>query len=133
MNLAPYVSDFGVPFVIVLVAVLMDMVFGLACAIVNKEVSSSKMREGIGHKLAIIGAMVVAMFVEAGCDFIDLGVTVPVVGVTAAYLTLMECWSVCEILVKMNPDLTNAPIFSLVKSSVDANEKTVYNSEEQEA
>lgn len=115
----PYLNQFGIPFVIVLVAVSLDIVFGIACAIVNNEVSSSKMREGIGHKLGIIGTMLVAMFLEGCCSFIDLGFDVPVVGVTAAYLTLMEAWSVCEILVKLNPELSGVPIFSLLKTQVD--------------
>lgn len=117
--LQPYLSSFGIPLTIVLVAVLLDILFGFACAVLNNEVSSSKMREGIGHKLGIIGTMLVAMFLEGCCSYIDLGFDVPVVGVTAAYLTLMEAWSVCEILVRLNPDLANVPIFSLLKAQVD--------------
>lgn len=117
--LQPYFNSFGIPLIIVLVAVLLDILFGLACAVLNNEVSSSKMREGIGHKLGIIGTMLVAMFLEGCCSYIDLGFDIPVVGVTAAYLTLMEAWSVCEILVRLNPDLANVPIFSLLKTQVD--------------
>lgn len=115
----PYFANFALPFCAVLVFVALDIVFGFSCAVINKEVSSQKMREGIGHKLAIVGAIVLAMIVEAACDYVNLGIDVPVVGATAAYLVLMEAWSVCEILVKMNPELANLPIFSLVKGALD--------------
>lgn len=118
----PYFTDFGLPFCAVLVFVALDVVFGFAGAVVNKEVSSQKMREGVGHKLGIIGAIALAMVVEACCDYVDLGIDVPVVGATAAYLVLMEAWSVCENLVKMNPELESLPVFSLIKKAIDTDD-----------
>ncbi len=118
----PYFESFGLPFCAVLVFVALDVVFGFAGAVINKEVSSQKMREGVGHKLGIVGAIVLSMIVEAACDYVNLGIEVPVVGATAAYLVLMEAWSVCENLVKMNPELSGLPIFSLIKKAVDSNE-----------
>ena len=119
-DLIAHVQGYGIPVVAVVLASLLDMAFGFGAAVLNKEVSSSKMREGIARKLGILGLVVVAIFVELGTCYVGLPVNVPVVGGVAAWLVLMELISVCETLTKLNPELASSPLLSVLKCAFDS-------------
>lgn len=120
-------QGYGVPIVAVVLASVLDMVFGFGAAVLSKEVSSSKMREGIAHKLGILGLMVVAVFVELGTCYVGLPVNVPVVGGVAVWLVLMELISVCETLTRLNPELASSPLLSVLKCAFDSVEEKKEN------
>lgn len=119
MDIFAQIQGFAPFFVAVVIAEVLDMVFGLSNAVINKEVSSSKMREGISHKVGILGLLVASAFVEICCSFMELPIDLPIVAGVAAWLVLMEIGSICEILVKMNPDLANAPVLSMFDVALD--------------
>lgn len=120
MEVVSQVQGFAPFFVAVVIAEVLDMVFGLSNAVINKEVSSSKMREGISHKIGILGLLIASAFVEVCCSFMDLPIDLPIVAGVAAWLVLMEVGSICEILVKMNPELANAPVLSIFDVAFDS-------------
>lgn len=100
-----------------LILILLDWVFGISNALVHKEFSSSKMREGIGHKCAEIGFVIIGIVVDAMITSgLDLGFNGPILTTIALYLCIMEIGSLLEIFAKINPQLADSPVFRLLES-----------------
>lgn len=96
------------------IGIVMDVVFGLVGAALRHEVQSSKMREGIQHKIAELGILVAADVIDGMlAGGFKLGISPTLVG-TASFLTLMELFSICENCIKMNPDFTNIPLVGTI-------------------
>lgn len=95
---------------IALVLMGLDILLGLAGAVKNRDVQSSKMREGLWHKAGSVGLIVLAYVLEVAVDHVDLGIVFPGVIVVCAYIILMEVGSCLENLVVLNPELKNNPI-----------------------
>src|SRR5690625_5326917 len=66
------IMDYHVYVVIGLVMAL-DIVSGLAKAILVEGFDSKKMREGLGHKFTYIIALALAALIEYGSIYLDLG------------------------------------------------------------
>ena len=101
----------------VLVLIVLDIVFGLANALSKKEYSSAKMREGIGHKCAELGFILVGIVADATIiGGLDLGFSAPVLVSVCVYLAVMEIGSLLETFADMNPQLAGSPLFKLLES-----------------
>lgn len=102
----------------VLLLMALDIVFGVANALMHHSFSSERMREGIGHKCASLGFMVVGVIIDGTIiGGVDLGFSAPVLTTICVYLCIMEIGSLLEIFAKMNPDLGNSPVFKLLKET----------------
>jgi len=107
-----------VALVAVLLLILLDWVFGVASAVANKEFSSQKMREGIGHKCSELGFCLVGVVIDGTLiGGVDLGYTAPCFTAICIYICLMEIGSLLEIFSRMNPALANNPIMQLLKQN----------------
>ena len=104
---------------IALVLMGMDILLGLAGAVKDHSVQSSRMREGLWHKCGSIGLIVLAYVLEVAADHVDLGVVFPGVLVVCAYIILMEVGSCLENLVVLNPELRNNPIMRVFATKED--------------
>ena len=104
-------------FVIVGIAILLDIATGLAQAFYNRVLSSEKMRSGIYHKLSYIFAVSLALFIEYATAHIDIGYTIPIFTPTCAYIVLTELVSIIENIKKLNPELETSGIFNLLSSN----------------
>lgn len=101
----------------VLVLILADWVFGIINAIMHHRFSSEIMREGLGHKCAEIGLLLVALVADGLLlGGLDLGFNGPVYITIAVYLCVMELGSLLEIFADMNPDLGGNPVFRVLES-----------------
>lgn len=95
----------------------LDCVSGFLQAVVNNDVQSTKMRQGILHKasMAVVIVAVIALEVTsahvAGVAIDGVG-TVPV----CAIIILMELVSIWENACKANPDLESSPLGRLLGS-----------------
>jgi phage-related holin len=95
----------------------LDVLFGVVCALMRHEFSSEAMRQGIGHKLASMGFIIVADIVDgAVLGGLDIGVKSPVLVTVCAYLLLMEVGSLLETFARMNPNLEDSAVFRLLAS-----------------
>ena len=102
----------------VLLLILLDWVFGVANALAHHEFSSTKMREGIGHKCSELGFCLVGVVIDGTLiGGVDLGYTAPVFTVVCMYICLMEIGSLLEIFCKMNPAMADNPIMQLLKQN----------------
>lgn len=98
---------------IVFLLVLIDYITGVINAIMHGELSSKKMREGLGHKLTYLVVICVALIVEHGSDYINLGIELPVFIPVCASICLTEITSIIENCVKINPELSISNILDI--------------------
>lgn len=98
---------------IVFLLALIDYVTGVVNAIMHGELSSEKMRRGLGHKFAYLAVICVALIVEYGSGYINLGVELPVFIPVCASICLIEITSIIENCVKINPELSNSNILNI--------------------
>lgn len=98
----------------VLLLIALDVIVGFAGAAITKTISSSKMRNGLLHKLMELAAIALADIVDGallgGFDIVEGS---PILVAVCAYLAVMESSSVLELIVKYNPDLSGSGIFGL--------------------
>lgn len=103
----------------VFIFILLDIIFGLANALWQKKYSSEVMRQGIGHKCAEFGFILVGLVVDATIvGGFDLGFQAPVLLAICVYICLMEIGSLLETFADMNPALAGSPLFKLLDSVV---------------
>ena len=102
---------------IVFLLVLIDYVTGVVNAIMRGELSSEKMRKGLGHKFAYLAIICVALIVEYGSDYINLGIDLPVFIPVCGGICLIEITSIMENCVKINPELSNSNILDIFSAT----------------
>lgn len=100
---------------IVFLLALIDYVTGVVNAIMHSELSSEKMRKGLGHKFAYLAIICVALIVEYGSGYIDLGVKLPLFMPACAGICLIEITSIMENCAKINPELSKSNILNIFK------------------
>lgn len=100
---------------IVFLLVLIDYITGVVNAIMHGELSSEKMRQGLGHKFAYLVIICVALIVEYGSDYISLGIGLPAFTPVCASICLIEITSITENCVKINPELSSSNILNIFK------------------
>ena len=108
--------------VITCVLIVMDYLTGLAKSVVNKDIDSTKMRDGLWHKAAYVAVIVLAEIIEHGQEAVDLGFAVPLIVPTCVYIVLTETASILENLSQINPELADSPVMQLFRSTKDAAE-----------
>lgn len=115
-------AQVGITAVLILMA--LDIIFGLANAIAKGEYESRKMRDGIAHKCAELGFILVGIVADATIiGGVDIGFSAPVLVTICIYLAVMEIGSLLETFAKMNPQLAKSPLFKLLASVVPEHEE----------
>lgn len=107
-----------------LVMMAMDILSGFVGAAVRGAVSSTKMREGIGHKALLVIVIVVAVLVQTFTLHIgDMGFTVPLIVPCCVYIVVMELTSVMENVCEAYPDLKDTPLMRLFERVEEGDSK----------
>lgn len=100
-----------------LVFILLDMFTGIIYAFKSNTFSSSILREGFFHKVALVVVMVCAILIECLVMHIpSLGFSVPILVPACVIIILMEISSILENLVKINPELEGNDLLKLFAS-----------------
>lgn len=113
------IEQIGLPIVdywaiiITLVLIVFDFLSGIAKAAKNNNISSTIMREGLYHKGAYVGIIILAYMAQWGCAHMDLGFTIPLVPAACVYISLTEITSILENLCELNPELKDNPVFKI--------------------
>lgn len=94
-----------------------DYVTGVVKAIMRNNLSSRKMREGLGHKFAYLMLILVAWFIDEVNRHIDLGLPMSVFVCTVGGVCLIELTSILENVTEINPELKNAPFMRIFTQS----------------
>ena len=85
--------------------IVLDFATGLTKAFATKTFTSTKMREGLFHKVALVLCMILGWLVDFAQGYLDLGAAVPVAAAICVYICLMEITSIIENVCKINPDI----------------------------
>jgi len=97
---------------------MFDVISGFVAAVKKREVSSTKMREGLFHKCSLVMCIVLAWCIEMFVMHVpNLGFSVPLVIPVCVLIFSMEVVSILENIVKINPDLENEEIVKLFTNS----------------
>ena len=101
--------------VCVFVLIVADWVFGLCNAIQHKTFSSTVMREGLYHKVAELGLLLVGVVIDGALvGGFDFGYSAPVFTALCIYICGMEVGSLLEIFAAMNPSLEKHGVFEVL-------------------
>lgn len=96
------------------VMMAMDIITGFAGAVVTGSISSTKMREGIGHKAMLVMLVVLAVLVQTFSLHIgDMGWSIPMIVPVCVYIVVMEVASVVENVIRAYPELKDSPLVHL--------------------
>lgn len=101
--------------------ILADLAFGMLGAVVQKDFKSTKIREGLAHKCSEVVFLLVADIVDAllfagiklpfeipnGCALMTVGIA----------LILMEIASLMEVATRINPKLSENPLFQILDNA----------------
>ena len=91
--------------IIVLVFIILDCVTGILQACKNKELNSTKMRNGFFNKVAFIMVMCLAIICDYTMLFIDIGLNIHLLKVVSIYIVTTEIISILENIGRMNPSI----------------------------
>lgn len=100
-----------------------DYVTGVTKAIMRDNLSSRKMREGLGHKFAYLMLVLVAWFIDELNRHVDLGLPMSVFVCTVGGVCLIELTSILENVTEINPELKNAPFMQIFAQSTNDKHK----------
>lgn len=90
-----------------------DYLTGVVKAIMQNNLSSQKMREGLGHKFAYLILISVAYVIDTVSAHVSLGLPVNVFIVTVGGVCLIELTSILENICEINPELKNKPFMRI--------------------
>lgn len=97
----------------VLVFTITDYVTGVINAIMHGKLSSTKMREGLGYKFTYLCVFFIAWFIDFEMGHIDLGFHGALTPLVTVGIVLIELSSIIENIIKINPELGNAPFMNI--------------------
>ena len=103
--------------------IVTDYITGMAKAIMQDNLSSKKMREGLGHKFAYFILILVAWFIDEVNLHVDLGLPVSVFVCTVGGICLIELTSILENITAINPELADAPFMQIFAQNTSGKHK----------
>lgn len=101
--------------------ILFDVITGVLKAIKNNKLNSTKLREGLIHKVSEVLCITGAYALPFGLQYLEVDFKLPVFGVVAIYICLMETISAIENLCEVNPIINKffAPYLDKLKGNVE--------------
>lgn len=99
--------------------ILFDVITGILKAVKNNNLNSTKLREGLIHKASEVLCIVGAYALPFGLQYLEVDFKLPVLGVVAIYICLMETISAIENLCEVNPIINKffAPYLEKLKGT----------------
>lgn len=104
---------------------MVDVFTGILKAVKNKELCSTRAREGIYKKASFILFIAFGYLADYAMDYVDLGFNFPAAATICTLIILTEAISVLENLGQINPDLVKlvAPFLSVLNSKKEEGER----------
>lgn len=97
-----------------------DYLTGIVKAIMQGNLSSQKMREGLGHKFAYLALITVAYAIDTVNTHVSLGLPINVFIATVGGVCLIELTSILENVCEINPELKNKPFMKIFAADSDS-------------
>ena len=99
-----------------------DVVVGFIQAAINNQLSSTKMRHGLLHKVLILILIFVCLAIEIGISHtVKLPYDIPTCEVVCGYVIVMELISILENIARGYPEFANSQLFKLF--NIDSKDK----------
>lgn len=90
-----------------------DIVSGIIAGIKNKNIQSSKLRDGLFKKVGFIFCYILAWLVDTQGSLIGFQISVQILPIIILYVCTTELVSIIENICKINPDLLPDKLMSL--------------------
>lgn len=91
-----------------------DVVVGFIQAAINNQLSSTKMRQGLLHKVLILILIFVCLAIEVGIGHtVKLPYDIPTCEVVCGYVIIMELISILENIARGYPQFADSQLFKL--------------------
>lgn len=97
----------------ILVFTITDYITGVIAAIMHHNLSSTKMREGLGHKFAYLCVFFIAWFIDFEMGHIDIGFQTTLTPIVTIGIVLIELSSIIENIGEINPELAQAEFIKI--------------------
>lgn len=97
----------------VLVFTVTDYITGIIRAIMNGNLSSTKMRKGLGNKFSYLCVFFIAWFIDFEIGHVDIGFHNALTPIVTVGIVLIELSSIIENIGEINPKIKNAPFMSV--------------------
>lgn len=105
------------------VMMVADVVVGFIVAAINEKLSSTKMRNGLLHKVLMLILIFVCLVIEIGVSHTGaLPYDVPTCEVVCGYIIIMEFISILENIANGYPELRDSALFRLFNFDNKKNE-----------
>lgn len=113
------------------ILIAMDYLSGIAAAASRGDLQSSKMREGLWHKLGEVVAILLAYLVAEEGHYIGLPYQIDLlIPAVLIWISVMEITSILENLAILNPDLASAGFLQIFKKTTEENDHHENDEEE---
>jgi hypothetical protein len=110
-------------FGITAILIAMDYISGIAAAASRGDLQSSKMREGLWHKLGEVGTILLAYLVAEEGHYIGLPYQIDLlIPAVIIWLSVMEITSILENLTLLNPDLASSGFLRIFRRTDDTDD-----------
>lgn len=103
----------------ILVFTITDYVTGIISAVMHGNLSSTKMREGLGNKFAYLCVFFISWFIDFEMGHIDIGFHSAFTPIVTVGIVAIELSSIIENIGKINPKIKNAPFMSIFNQNPD--------------
>lgn len=101
----------------VLFFIATDYITGTIKAIMKGDLSSQKMRTGLGRKLTYLILVLTAWFIDTVNTHVSLNFPINVFICTVSGICLIELTSILENITAINPELENTPFMNIFKQN----------------
>lgn len=117
------VSSVPVEVKLALAFMVIDVFTGVLKAVKNKELNSTKAREGIYKKASFILFIAFGYLADYAMDYVNMGFNLPAATTICALVIITEAISVLENLGQINPDMVKlvAPFLSALNKKEGEN------------
>lgn len=113
------------------ILIAMDYLSGISAAASRGDLQSSKMREGLWHKLGEVVAILLAYLVAEEGHYIGLPYQINLlIPAVLIWISVMEITSILENLAILNPDLASAGFLQIFKKTTEENDHHENDEEE---
>ena len=96
--------------------VALDFITGMIKAFGTKSFTSTKMRQGLYHKVGLVLCVVLGVLIDYAQGYLSLGISLPVAATICVYIVLMEISSIAENILEINPKLQGGKIAALFET-----------------
>ena len=101
------------PVILALIFNALDIISGLIAGVRNKDIQSSKLRDGLFKKVGFIFCYLMAWLIDTQGDMIGFQISVKILPIIILYVCTTEVVSILENISKINSDLLPSKLMEL--------------------